>query len=227
MKVGVIGAGNMGRAIGVRLSHTGHDVAFGSRSAVQATEAAGHGSKSAFATSLDGAAEFGDVLVWTAREQDPGAVLKNPQAISGKVIIDLNNRDYRDVRDGAWFAKSLAEVLQANFPANRIVKAFNTIPMEAFDIPREGLEDAFASTFVAGGDTAAREIVRALAKDIGFNAVDLGGSNAAMRAAEALGDAIRLLLIDGGQTGSTHLTISKLPSASLGLVGHRQASQYG
>lgn len=227
MKIGIIGAGNMGRAIGVRLSHAGHDVAFGSRRSAQATEAASRGSKTSFAATLDEAARFGDVLFWTARTNDPAEVLNDPGAIVGKLIIDLNNRDYQDVREGAWFGESLAERLQSNFPKNAIVKAFNTIPMEAFDIPRNGLEGALASTFVAGGDAEAREIVGALAKDIGFNAVDLGGDGAAMRAAEALGDAIRMLLIDGGQPGSTHLTISKLPAPSLGLIGQRQASQYG
>tara|TARA_R110002072_G_scaffold19100_29_gene71191 strand:+ start:887 stop:1540 length:654 start_codon:yes stop_codon:yes gene_type:complete len=217
----------MGRAIGARLSHAGHDVAFGSRKAPQAGEAASRGSESAFATTLDEAAQFGDVLIWTARIHDPSEMLRNAEMVTNKVIIDLNNRDYNDVRTGAWFAESIAEKLQGNFPKNIVVKAFNTIPMEAFDIPRDELENAQASTFVAGGDAEARRTVSTLAGDIGFSAVDLGGELAAMRAAEALGDAIRILLIDGGRTGSTHLTVSQLPRPSLGLVGERQASQYG
>ncbi|KWV92461.1 hypothetical protein ASS64_14515 [Erythrobacter sp. AP23] len=46
-------------------------------------------------------------------------------------------------------------------------------------------------------------------------------------AAEALGDAIRMLLIDAGYHASAHLKVSALPSVSLNLIGTRQVSQYG
>ncbi|MFZ5963009.1 NAD(P)-binding domain-containing protein [Thalassococcus sp. BH17M4-6] len=48
MKIGIIGAGNMGRAIGVRLYHAGHEVTFGSRRAAQAAEAASLGREGAW-----------------------------------------------------------------------------------------------------------------------------------------------------------------------------------
>ena len=217
----------MGRAIGVRLSYAGHKVAFGSRRMAQAVDAANRASSNALATGLDEAARFGDVLIWTPKETDPGKVLEDPARIAGKVIVDVNNREYDDVRDGVWFAESLTERLQGNLPENDIVKAFNTLPMEVFDVSQTDLECASASTFLAGGSNNARMVVGKLAMSLGFTPVDLGGTGAATRAAEALGDAIRMLLIDGGYDASTHLKVSALPSVSLNLIGSRQVSQYG
>lgn len=227
MKIGIIGSGNMGRAIGVRLSHAGHEVAFGARREEQAREAASRATSSSFATTVQKAAELGDILVWTARVVDPRDVLDDLDAMVGKTVIDLNNRSYDKVRDGTWFSESIAEQLQAHLPGSSVVKAFNTIPMEVFDIPSEDLQEASATVFVAGGGDAARNDVCQLAQDIGFKSADLGSGVAALRAAEALGDAIRLMLIDGGQHISTHLSISHLPRPSLGSIGQRQVSQYG
>ncbi|MBV9077301.1 MAG: NAD(P)-binding domain-containing protein, partial [Methylobacteriaceae bacterium] len=41
MRIGIIGSGNMGRAIGTRLSQLGHQVLFGARRREQAQAAAG------------------------------------------------------------------------------------------------------------------------------------------------------------------------------------------
>ncbi|MEE4209457.1 MAG: GNAT family N-acetyltransferase [Parvularcula sp.] len=98
MKSGIIRSGNMGRAIGVRLSHAGHDVAFRPRHTAKAVDAIKRASSSATAVSVDEAARFGDVLIWPPKEPDPG-----------EVIVDVNNRDYQNVRDGVWFAESLTE----------------------------------------------------------------------------------------------------------------------
>jgi predicted dinucleotide-binding enzyme len=86
-----------------------------------------------------------------------------------------------------------------------VVKAFNTIAMEAFDIPPDDLRNAGAQTFLAGADAAAKGVVAQIAERLGFAAIDLGSGPAALRAAEALGDVIRLLTIDGGHGGRAHL----------------------
>jgi hypothetical protein len=70
-------------------------------------------------------------------------------------------------------------------------------------------------------------IVGSLAKALGFTPFDLGGTVAATPAAEAFGDAIRMLVIDGGHDASTHLSVAALPGRSLKMIGRRQASRYG
>jgi hypothetical protein len=48
-----------------------------------------------------------------------------------------------------------------------------------------------------------------------------------MRAVEALGDVVRLLMIDGRQGSRAHLRLDRLPQPALGDFGPRQASNYG
>lgn len=227
MQIGIIGTGNMGRAIGVRLAGAGHNVFFGARrpdqvaAAAALTGGAGHGS-------LDAAARFGEILVWTMREPDPARVLDDPTLLVGKVVLDLNNRDYAmEARQGGWFGEALAERLQAAAPGARVVKALNTIAMESFDTSPEALRAAGAQTFLAGHDPAAKDLVGALVRDLGFEPIDLGTGPAAFRAAEALGDVVRLLMIDGRRGGRAHLRLVTLPPPDLGTIGARAASSYG
>ncbi|MEO0961974.1 MAG: hypothetical protein AAFY01_06070, partial [Pseudomonadota bacterium] len=145
----------------------------------------------------------------------------------GRIIIDLNNRDYADdVRSGAWFEGAIAERLQELAPNAKVVKALNTIAMETFDTSASALREAGAQSFIAGSSKEAKGVVADLLHDLGFEAVDMGDTSAAMRAAEALGDVIRLLMIDGGYGGRAALSLSKLPKPDMALVGARESSNY-
>ncbi|MEO0417324.1 MAG: NAD(P)-binding domain-containing protein [Pseudomonadota bacterium] len=227
MKIGIIGSGNMGRAVGVRLSRIGHEVKFGARRIEQAQAAADLAGSGASFGSNDDAAEFGEVLIWTIRAPEPESVFKDAGVLHGKILLDLNNRDYaNEVKGGAWFDSAIGERLQAAAPAAKVVKALNTIAMEAFDTSPERLRAAGAQTFFAGDDAEAKAIVAQIVQDLGFEAVDLGAGPAAMRATEALGDVIRLLMIDGAHGGTAHLTLGNLPSPDLETIGARQKSAY-
>lgn len=227
MKIGIIGTGNMGRALGVRLANLGHDVLFGARRLDQAQAAADAAGAGAQAGDTDAAAGFGDVLIWTVRSSSPGDVLRDPALLDGRIVVDLNNRDYAtDVRQGRWFGEAMAERLQEAAPGARVVKALNTIAMETFDTAPETLRAAGAQSFIAGRDEAAKAVVGDLLNDLGFNAVDLGEGPSAFRAAEALGDVIRLLMIDGGRGGRAHLGLSVLPEPDLKSIGPRAPSNY-
>ncbi|MEM9013425.1 MAG: NAD(P)-binding domain-containing protein [Pseudomonadota bacterium] len=227
MKIGVIGSGNMGRALGVAAARAGYDVFFGARRAEQAEAAARQAGGGAEAGSTDDAVAFGEMLIWTMREPDPAKVLANPAALVGKIVVDLNNRDYaNDVQNGVWFDAAIAERLQAAAPEARVVKAFNTIAMETFDTAPKALREAGAQVFLAGGDAEAKRLVEAFARDLGFRSVGLGDGPAALRAAEALGDVIRLLMIDGGHGGRANLQLAMLPKPALGAIGERESSHY-
>lgn len=88
---------------------------------------------------------------------------------------------------------------QSAAPHARIVKAFNTIAAGSVDTSPELLRQMGAQTFLAGQDAAAKTAAAAIAADLGFETIDVGASVAAFRATEALGDVIRLLMIDGGR----------------------------
>jgi 8-hydroxy-5-deazaflavin:NADPH oxidoreductase len=226
MKIGVIGSGNMGRALGVRLANLGHSVMFGARRPGQVASAAalaGSGGKSG---STDDAARFGEVLVWTMREPNPAAVLTDPSLLDGKIVIDLNNRHYAEARSGALPAQAIAAQLQAKAAKARVVKAFNTIAMEAFDTSPAALRAGGAQTFIAGDDPEAKAAVVKLSDELGFEAVDVGGIEQAF-VVEALGDVVRLVMIEGGRGFLAHLRIAALPNPDLQTIGSRDPSPYG
>ena len=247
-RIGILGSGNMGRSLGIRLANRSYQVFFGARRPEQATAAAAAAGPNARAGSVAEAASFGTVLVWTMRERDPARVLggggggggdgdeEGRRALDGKVVIDLNNRDYATEvvgsdggaggGGGTWFEQSLGEKLQANVPEAKVVKAFNTVAMEALDTSERALREAGAQIFVAGADDGSRKVVRDVAADLGWRSVDLGGGPTAMRAAEALGDVIRFAMIDGKLGGRANIRIDTLPAPDLGQIGQRQESHY-
>ena len=58
-------------------------------------------------------------------------------------------------------------------PAAQVVKAFNTTGFENMQNP--SYRDGAVSMFCAGNDARAKQVVLALAKDLGFDPVDVGG----------------------------------------------------
>jgi 8-hydroxy-5-deazaflavin:NADPH oxidoreductase len=227
MKIGIIGTGNMGRALGVRFAHLGHAVFFGARSKERAMEAARLASHNAESGTLDDAAHCGDALVWTVRESDITLMFNEPAVLDGKIIIDINNRDYQtEVMQGSWFGRSYAETLQLAVPKARVVKALNVVAMETLDTSPEVLAGAGAQIFIAGGDIEAKRTVGRLLEQLGFAAIDLGSDALAMRAAEALGDVIRLLIVRQGHGFRANLQLHTLPEPDLRMIGIRAASRY-
>jgi predicted dinucleotide-binding enzyme len=208
MKIGVIGAGNMGRALGLGWAQAGHEVLFGSRDPVRAKDAAAGGTGSSRSGDLDEAAAFGDVILYTVRGTFPSQLLRDPRALSGKAVLDCNNSDIvgLDVPSpkpdpaGIRFVPpvpSLAERLAADIPAAHVVKAFNTVPATVIALGRRTLVPQRVSVFLCSDDPRAKSAARELAEQLGFVAVDSGGLEQA-RLVESVADFIRFQIIAMG-----------------------------
>jgi predicted dinucleotide-binding enzyme len=96
MNIGIVGTGQMGRALGLRWAGAGHRVLFGSRDLNKAKAVAASAPGEAEAGDFDAAAAFGEVVLYTPRDVLPSGLLRNLQALSGKVVIDCGNRDLGD-----------------------------------------------------------------------------------------------------------------------------------
>ena len=181
---------------------------------------AGHGT---LGGTNDEAAAFGDVLLYTVRGINPAEVLSSTDVLSGKILIDCNNFEIPEGFAYPPIVQSLAEKLATEVPNARVVKAFNTMAQELFELAPVPLKDYSVSVFVAGNDVQARQVVMTLAKEIGFAPIDCGGLRNA-RLVEGLGDFIRLMMI--GQKLGSYATISvnTLPSAQQQRLGDRQPS---
>jgi predicted dinucleotide-binding enzyme len=179
MKVGVLGTGVVGRALGHGFIAIGHQVMMGSRSAENPDAqvwAAKEGAAASVGTFAD-AARFGDIAVFATRGMEHPAVTAavGPERLAGKVVIDAtnpldNSRGYPDL--GIKGEDSGGEQLQRLLPAAKVVKAFNIVSASLMFQPR--LPGGPPTMLIAGNDAGAKEIVISILKDFGWPAIDLG-----------------------------------------------------
>ena len=222
MKIGIIGSGNMGRSLGILWAEQGHQVLFGSRSAEKGKATAELAGYQAQGGTNDEAATFADVLLYTVRGIHPVEVFTSTEILTNKILIDLNN--FEIPQDFAYLPieQSLAEKLAEEVPNAIVIKAFNTIPQEVFELAPEPLKDYSVSVLVAGNDREAKKTVMQLAREIGFNPIDSGNLRNA-RLIEGLADLERFLIIHQ-QMGSIVPSFNVLPQAQQQRLGGRQPS---
>jgi predicted dinucleotide-binding enzyme len=177
MNIGIIGTGNMGGALGARWAADGHAVLFGSRDRGKAKAVAGRVASGAQAGDFDDAAAFGDVVVYTVRGIFPSKLLREPGVLAGKIVIDCNNTELDgDMRPIGVdpSGPTLAELLAADVPDARVVKAFSSVPHRVIELARETLAPHGISVLLCADDLAAKATVKGLAEELGFVAIDCG-----------------------------------------------------
>jgi predicted dinucleotide-binding enzyme len=144
MKIGIIGAGNIGGTLGQIWEARGHDVMYGVR---EGSDAPGrHGS-------ISEAAAHGEVIVlavpWAAAQD----ALREADRLEGKVLVDCTN-------GGSDANSSGAEKIRQWASGARVVKAFNQAGWET--LKDTTLDGHAALTLVAGDDADARGTVSRL-----------------------------------------------------------------
>jgi 8-hydroxy-5-deazaflavin:NADPH oxidoreductase len=181
MQLAILGTGAVGPALGKAFSRIGHDVVIGTRDPEQTKQR----EQWAGLELLLAAYEDLDAEVFINATNGAGALAALQavgDALNGKVVIDTSNAlDFSRGFPPSLFVSntdSLAEQLQRELPAARLVKMFNTMANEVMVNPR-GLPDD-STIFVAGNDPAARQTAASLAADLGWTDVfDLGDLTAA------------------------------------------------
>ncbi|MFB7503836.1 NADPH-dependent F420 reductase [Streptomyces broussonetiae] len=180
MKIGIIGAGNIGGNLTRRLTALGHDVSVAnSRGPETLGELAAQ--TGASAVRVEEAARGAEIVVVTvplkAVPNLPAGVLDG--AAKDAAVIDTGNY-YPQQRDGRIAAIEDDGLTESRWTEQHlghpVVKAFNgTYAQDILDRPREaGAPDRMALP-VAGDDAAAKAKVRALIDELGFDTVDAGG----------------------------------------------------
>lgn len=172
MRIAIIGAGSVGRALAQRLSAAGHSIAFGVRDplAPKHHDAKALGEFMKNDRAVAGAEAVIVALPWPQTE----AALKALAAgLDGKVVIDATNPIRADFT-GLEFGHddSAGERLQRLLPKARVVKAFNTTGAANQTDP--GYPAGGVTMLIAGDDAAAVELVRGLASAAGFEPLAVG-----------------------------------------------------
>src|SRR4030042_261969 len=158
MKIGIIGKGNVGTAIGTGLTRKGHEVKFGHRDPKE---------------NVADAAKWGEVIVLAVPyESVPEAAKAIGSLANGKVLLDVTNAVGDNMNLAIRFSTSAAEELQKKLPKARVVKAFNTVFAQNQSTGRVGNEQL--TLFVASDDAKAKQTIMQLGRDIGFDPVDAG-----------------------------------------------------
>jgi hypothetical protein len=176
MKVGMIGSGNVGSALGGALSKAGHEVMFSSRTLENDKALAAKLGANTRAGTPQEAAAFGEVLVFSVPYRALPELGKSLAAeLNGKIVIDAcNPYPNRDGEIANWAREKGAGVASAELlPGARIVRAFNAVGAARMgDAHRE--PGRFGMP-IAGDDKEAIEIASRLIRDIGYEPVLIGG----------------------------------------------------
>ncbi|MEG3857688.1 NADPH-dependent F420 reductase [Microcoleus sp. herbarium12] len=179
MKIGIIGAGNVGGTLGRILTKKGHSIVFGVRApqsakVQSAVEATGGNARAA---SVGEAASHGQVLILATPWNGTKEALAAAGDLTGKIIIDATNPIEMTPAGLAagltiGYTTSAAEEIAKWAIGAQVVKAFNNIGASCFENLQFGSQTATA--FICGDDADAKKIVTNLAEDIGFEVVDAG-----------------------------------------------------
>jgi predicted dinucleotide-binding enzyme len=174
MKIGIIGSGNVGGALGSRWAKAGHEVIFGTRNPqgdVQQLAAKASG-KTSTAT-LAEAARDGDVLLlatpWPATQQ----IVAGLGDLSGKILIDATNALLPDL-SGLALANTTSAGEQVSGWARgaKVVKAFNTLGAGIMANP--AFDGRKPVMFYCGDDAEAKQVVQKLIDELVFEPIDAG-----------------------------------------------------
>jgi NADPH-dependent F420 reductase len=172
MKIGILGAGNIGGNLGRRWAQGGHAIRFGVRKPDEIATLVDACGAQASAGDAKSAAAFGDVVVLALPWGAVKDVLGSIGDLRGKIVVDATNPLKWSDGPVHAVATSGAEEIAALVPGVIVVKAFNTLGAEHILDPVVG--GLPADVFLATDDAGARETVARLASEIGFRPLDLG-----------------------------------------------------
>jgi predicted dinucleotide-binding enzyme len=171
MKLGIIGAGSLGTALGARLGECGHTIMFGGGSSARDAAVREHAQ---FGSNAEAAA-FADVVILAVPFAAIDTALADAGSLTGRVLWSCVNAlepDYRGLAIG--FDNSAAEEVARRARGAKVVAA---IPPFAHAIATGQLayeRDLEPTVFLCGDDAGAKRSVEALVRDLGGHPVDAG-----------------------------------------------------
>jgi len=177
MRIGIIGSGSMGGAVGMQWARAGHEILFSSRNPTDLVELVGEAGPRTRAGYPEEAAQFGEVVfIAVPYGALPQIGRDYSGMMRGKVVIDCTNP--RADRDGPMADEAIAKgtgVASAEYlPGVRLVRAFNALSFQQVEreAHREGEKIGIP---IAGDDAEAVRITSDLVVDAGFDPVVVGG----------------------------------------------------
>jgi len=156
LKIGILGAGNVGGALARVWAAKGHAITFGKRGA-----------------SNREAASAAQVVVLTVPWPAAQEAIKDCGDLSGEILVDCTNPLSPDLKGlTVGLTTSAGEQVATWAPGAKVVKAFNTIGAGNFGNADFG--GVAADGFYCGDDADSKGVVKGLIADAGMDPVDVG-----------------------------------------------------
>jgi len=216
VKLGIIGAGSLGTALGAHYAADGHAIMFGGGASAQDAATRLRVSVGSNAE----AAAYGDVVILAVPFAAIDAAVADAGPLRGRVLWSCVNAlrpDYTGLAIG--FDNSAAEEVARRAPGARVVAA---LPPFAHAIAMGRLcyeRDLEPTVFICGDDIAAKRIVESLVRELGAQAVDAGPLKAARLVEPAM-----MLTVSIAYAGVPRdVGLRLLERQGLSSVGTRQA----
>lgn len=175
MRIGIIGAGNIGESLATLLVRAGHEVVIAnSRGPDSLADLVGALGERASAATVADAARIADVVI----EAIPFGKLDTlpKEELAGKVLITAAN--YYGARDGEldFGGRTQSEYLHAKLPRTHVAKAFNTIWFQHLRVEGDTSKPMEARRVIpfAASDREAEEAARTIIESLGFGPLFLG-----------------------------------------------------
>jgi hypothetical protein len=182
MRVGIIGSGDVGKALARGFVSRGHTVTVGSREPGKLAELTHQHPGKLVAGTFEETAQAELIVLATPFSAVKSAIdLAGAKNFSGKVVIDVTNPlQFEEGKPASLSVSgndSAGESVQRWLPEANVVKAFNTVGHALFVDPH--FPNGPPTMFVAGNDDRAKNIVEQIAESFGWNVVDAGPIQAA------------------------------------------------
>lgn len=169
MKIAIVGTGSMGSGFARALKDT-HEVWLGSRDTEKGKQAASETGAAGGGGYADVVGDA-DVVILAVPWHSAQETIAELGDLSGKVLIDITN-PYTAEGLVPLEGTSTAEEIQKWATGAKVVKGWNHV--YATNLTRADVDGVAASVLIAGDDADAKEAVSQIARDMGFDPVDIG-----------------------------------------------------
>jgi len=175
MKIGIIGSGNVGGALGKIWARNGHEIMFSSRNPDKLKPIAESAGTNTRIGSPADAAEFGEVVVLAVPWSEAKNALQSAGSLRDKILIDCTNPLKADYSGLAVFGETSAgEEVVKIVPEAMVVKAFHTTFAALMQSESRMFEGLKPTGFYCGNNAHAKSVVSELIRETGLEPLDVG-----------------------------------------------------
>jgi len=170
MKIGILGAGNIGGTLGSKWLAAGHAIVLGVRDVNSSkTTAALDQAKGAKATDVSTAIRENDVILFSVPWKTVPEIAKaNAADLNGKLLIDATNNFAGPVINNL-------NALSESAPEAKIYRAFNSMGWDVFANPV--INNQTVDMFYSGPDGDSRSRIHSLIEQVGLNPIWVGDND--------------------------------------------------